>query len=110
MPPLAQRQVYGIILLLVAAFGVDMITREAAPYAGVVAAIGAFALVWGGGGAAGPSLTPLRDAIERARGGKRPEPPPGASLEMVELYAGLGRLAEDNAELTRLARDKTGEI
>src|ERR1700755_3166623 len=110
MPVLAQRQFYGIALLFLAFGVVAMIDRAAAPYAGAVALIGAVTIVMAGGGASGPSLAPLRDAIDRARAGKRPEPPPGAPLELVEIYGALAQFSDDASALGKTSREKNAEI
>jgi methyl-accepting chemotaxis protein len=112
MPPLSQRQVYGIFLLLIAFGVVAYFDRAAAPYCLVLALIGGFTVVWagGGGGGAGPSLAPLRDAVQGARSGRRPEPPPGASIEMIELYGAIGQLAEDSSATVRTVKEKHQEI
>jgi methyl-accepting chemotaxis protein len=110
MPPLAQRQVYGIFLLLIAFGVVATIDRAAAPYCGGVLLLSIFVVIWSGGGAGGLSLAPLREAIDRARTGKRPEPPPNAPLDLVEIYGALGRVAENSAEQERSIKEKGEEL
>ncbi|HVW25717.1 MAG TPA: methyl-accepting chemotaxis protein [Polyangiaceae bacterium] len=95
MPPLGQRQVYGILVLLLGLFAVLALDRAAGPYAIGLAILGIVIVIWsGGGGAAAVSLAPIRDALDRTREGRRPEPPTGASPDMIAVYDGLGRIAD----------------
>jgi methyl-accepting chemotaxis protein len=99
MPPVSQRQVYGIIVLLLALAGVAAADRGVTPYAAVLSALGVVVVVWSGTTKAGLPLDGLRDAVERARAGKRADPPPGAPPEAMPLYDALARIAESMREL-----------
>lgn len=111
MPPLGQRQVYGIFALLVALAAVIAINRAVVPYAAVLAALGVAIVIWSGGGTGGgASLTGLRDAVDRARLGKPLDPPAGSSPEMIEIYGGLLRVAETVSDFDRKAEKREREI
>ena len=110
MPPLSQRQVYGIFLLFDAHFAIVTIDRSAAPYAGGITALAIAIIIGSGGVKGGASLAGLRDAIARTREGKRPEPPPGAPPEMNDIYSGLGRLAEAFRDLASGSEEQSREV
>ncbi len=99
MPPLAQRQIYGIFILLLALFAVLALDRAVVPYAVALTAIAVFVVVWAGGAKRGESLDRIKDAVTRTRDGKRPEPPEGASPDLLEVYSGLAALAASIREL-----------
>jgi methyl-accepting chemotaxis protein len=112
MPPLGQRQVYGIFVLFVAAFAVAWLDRTMFPYAAALTALGIAIVVWAGSptGGGGTSLVVLRDAVERTRAGKRPEPPLGAPADLVDLFGGLGRLVDAMHELESGSEKQQREV
>ncbi|HVU00988.1 MAG TPA: methyl-accepting chemotaxis protein [Polyangiaceae bacterium] len=111
MPPLGQRQFIGIILLLAGLVAILSVDRAATPYVVALAAIGVFAVAWAGGGAVGgPSVVGLRDAVDRARGGKSPEAPAGAPPEIQDIYAALARVAEAIRETGAENEERNAEV
>jgi methyl-accepting chemotaxis protein len=109
MPPLGQRQVYGILVLLLGLFAVLALDRAAGPFAIGLSLLGIVVVIFSGGSPAA-SLGGLRDAVDRARGGRRPEVPPGTSPEMLSLYEGLGRIADAVQELEAGSEEQRREL
>jgi methyl-accepting chemotaxis protein len=93
MPALTQRQVYGIILIVIAFAAVATIDRAVLPYAAALCALGVVVVAWAGGGPGGVSLDGLRSAISSARSGKRVSAPEGTPAELVALFDAVGELA-----------------
>jgi methyl-accepting chemotaxis protein len=110
MPPLGQRQVYGILVLLIGLLAVLAIDRAAGPFAIGLAVRGIVVVAWSGGGGAPTSLGGLRDAIERARGGRRPEPPSGATPDVLAVYDGLSRIADAVQDLEAGSEEQKKEL
>jgi methyl-accepting chemotaxis protein len=110
MPPLGQRQVYGILVLLIGLLAVLAIDRAAGPFAIGLAVLGIVVVAWSGGGGAPTSLGGLRDAIERARGGRRPEPPSGATPDVLAVYDGLSRIADAVQDLEAGSEEQKKEL
>src|ERR1700753_1938956 len=98
MPPLGQRQVYGILALLIGLFAVMSIDRAASPYAIGLSVLGIVAVIFAGGGTT-TSLAGVTDAVDRARHGRRPETPAGATGDIAAVYEGLGRIADAMRDL-----------
>src|SRR5262245_20560338 len=94
MPPVGQRQVFGILILLIGLLAVLALDRAAGPYAVGLAVLAIIVVIWTGGGGGAMSLGGLRDAVERARSGRREDPPPGSTADMLAVYDGLARIAE----------------
>src|SRR5512143_609946 len=94
MPPLNQKQFYAIFLVLAALAGVFAMDRAVVPYASAIAVISVVAIAMSGGAGGLSVPAGLRDAIDRAGSGRRPEPPAGASPDVAELYAALSRVAD----------------
>lgn len=111
MPPLTQRQFYGIIVLLGALAGVFAMDRAVVPYAAVIAVIGVVAVASSGGANGGSALpSGLRDAIDRAASGRRPEPPAGAPPEVLELYSALARVADKAQEVETESKGRMKDV
>jgi methyl-accepting chemotaxis protein len=98
-----------LVALLGAAAG-GFLVREAAPYLAIVALAAIFG-VFIAGSASGGNEGALEEAVRRAKKGRRPEPPPGASPALVRVYDELGELAASYAKLDseREARSKETE-
>jgi methyl-accepting chemotaxis protein len=94
MPPLGQRQVYGILVLVIAFLAVVNLDHNALLIGSVLTGVALVAIVMSGGSTAGPSLTPLRDAVARVHEGRRPDVPADSPPELADVYATLGRVAD----------------
>jgi methyl-accepting chemotaxis protein len=111
MPPLGQRQVYGILILLIGLLAVLAIHPATGPFAIGLAVLGIVVVVWsGGGGAGGISLNGLRDAVERARSGRKADPPAGASADIIAVYEGLSRIADAVHDLEAGSDEQNREL
>ena len=112
MDKLSQRQLIGILLVLgvaavVAALG--GFTQAQFGLLALVAVIGAFGVIYGGGasGASRDTLERLRTAVRRIGEGRQPDPPPGVAEDVRRVYEALGELAETHATvLAAGARDR----
>ena len=109
MPPLGQRQVYGILVLLVGLLAVLALDRAAGPYAIGLAVLGIVVVAFSGTAPAA-SLGGLRDAVDRARTGRRPEAPIGSSQDVASLYEGLGRVADALRDLEAGSDEQKREL
>jgi methyl-accepting chemotaxis protein len=107
------RQTAGVLALLVMGIAGVYIAKDAAAYAGIVAIVGAIAvLVAGAGAGPGASLPPLVDAARRAASGEKPIVPAQAAGDALRLYEALSNVAEqrhkDREELAA-KRDKIAQ-
>jgi methyl-accepting chemotaxis protein len=90
---LSPKQIIGVLTCLAVGAGFMLYAKEAGPF--FVAIVGAAAILFaGGGGPAGPSLTGLVDAAQRASSGERPTAPAGAPPELQRVYDTLATVAE----------------
>ncbi len=94
MPPLGQRQIYGILVLVLALAAIAAIRPTVTPFAAVLLAIAIFVIVWSGSAKGGVSIDGVREALDRARLGKRTDAPSGAPPELASVYEGVMKIAE----------------
>jgi methyl-accepting chemotaxis protein len=113
MPPLGQKQLYGIIGILATGMALVSIDRSMVPYPVAVFSLVGLCiglLVWAGGGPGGTSLAGLREAIDRATAGKDVRIPEGAPAEVSDLYSSLSRTAETIRDLGAQGAEEAAEI
>src|SRR5688500_14765066 len=112
MNPPSQRQLLGIMTLLLVAAGVAQAWPGVLLQAGIVAGAGSV-LLWAAGGASGGgsvALEPVREAIRRLKEGRRPEAPADSPPEMRRIYAELDEVAETVSELRENEARRRREI
>jgi methyl-accepting chemotaxis protein len=104
MNGISQRQLVGLIIIVVAAGVAALSNKEFLLYAVVIGGAGVAALLFASqGGTDTSSLDGVTSALKRLIDGKKPEPPPGASPPVRALYDELGEVHAQMAEL--VARD-----
>jgi methyl-accepting chemotaxis protein len=98
MDSIPQRQLLGFLIVLVGTFLVYVIGPTQTPwFPAAILLVAGLGAVWvAGSGSRGPALDlePLRQAMRRVLDGKRPEAPPGSSVEVLRLYDDLGELRQ----------------
>jgi methyl-accepting chemotaxis protein len=90
---LNSKQLIGALVVFAAGFIGFALAKEAGMYVMAVAVVGAIAVVLGGG-ASGPGVDGLVEAVRRASRGEAPAAPPGATGEIARAYEELASLAD----------------
>ena len=112
MTPPSQRQVLGILALLLVAAVVALRWADfllPAALLGVASSV----IIWltGGGPAASPAaLEPLRSAVRRLGEGRRPEAPADASPELRQVFAELEDVADTVTQLRQRETQRQADI
>ena len=112
MDKLSQRQLIGLLVVVVVAAVVAVIGGFSQTQLGLVALVavaGGFAVFTAGGasGASRDTLERLRTAVRRIGEGRHPDAPPGVAEDVRRVYESLGELAETHATvLAAGARDR----
>src|SRR5262245_21116698 len=109
MESLSPRQVQGIVALLatvVISALIGGLDQRALVLAGMVALVGAAAVLYagGGGGASRDTLDKLGRAARQVLDGQPPQAPPGATAELARVYDTFGEIVE--AHSSARARDR----
>ncbi|MEZ4232989.1 MAG: methyl-accepting chemotaxis protein [Polyangiaceae bacterium] len=103
---LSQRQLLGLLLVIVAAAIGALVGKDNAMTAALIAGVGGVAALLFAGSAAGPKLDGIRNAIRRAGMGKSVSAPEGAPEQVSALYEELGNLVETIGD----AKDRIREL
>ena len=103
---LSQRQLLGLLLVVIAAVIGVLVGKDNAMTAAVIAGAGGVAALLFSGAAGGPKLDGIRNAIRRAGMGKSVSAPEGAPDAVAALYEELGTLVETISD----AKDRVKEL
>lgn len=102
---LSQRQLLGLLLVVVAAVIGALVGKDNPMTAAVIAGAGGVAALLFAGAASGPKLDGIRNAIRRAGMGKAVSAPEGAPEPVAALYEELGNLVEVISDTKERVRD-----
>jgi methyl-accepting chemotaxis protein len=103
------KQLLGIVALFAAALLGAYFFKDGIPVILGIAAVGAGAVYWGGGGVAPQSLSGLDEAVRRAASGERVGAPTGATGDVLRVFDELGRLAEKRKRELAEVESKTAD-
>ena len=109
---LTSRQALGLLLVAVAALAAFVLTKDipnkpeiATQVAALVAVAGGIAVFVSASGTGSQDISMVVDGLSRARDGRAPRPPIGASPELARVFDDLGRIAEEEEKRRRDAKD-----
>src|SRR5512140_4045046 len=114
MDSIPQRQVLGAVIVLIGAVLVLELGPSQMPWAlsaiALVAGLGAVWVAGSAGQGSGGELESLGQSVRRVLEGKRPEAPPGSSVEVLRLYDDLGELRDALGEQKAAADEQTARV
>lgn len=88
------RQLVAALTVIVVAFVLGIIAKEASTYLIAVGLVGGAAVLYSGSGGLFRGLTDLSDAIARASRGDRPPTPHQSPPQLAAVYESLGQVAD----------------